>query len=68
MAPHLMPHFLMDRPDTGARPIDLHSRIATGGTPWYQAMRSHAAAVARDMPGIKTTPQERISQPRFLKE
>ena len=68
VAPHLMPHFLMDRPDTGARPIDLHSRIATGGTPWYQAMRSHAAAVARDMPGIKTTPQERISQPRFLKE
>ncbi|MEZ5722785.1 MAG: hypothetical protein R3D59_15130 [Paracoccaceae bacterium] len=32
----------------GPRPIDLHARIAVGGTPWYQTMRAqcHEASVA----------------------
>lgn len=67
-APHLMPQFEAPCPPLQDRPIDLHARIATGGTPWYNAMREHAARVTQDMPGIVTTPQERIDQHLFLDE
>lgn len=67
-APHLMPQFLGELPDLKGRPIDLHARIATQGTPWYQAMREHAARVTCDLPGIVTTPKDRIAQTRFLEE
>ncbi|WP_265501102.1 glycosyltransferase [Paracoccus beibuensis] len=67
-APHLMPHFKGLPPDLQNRPIDLHARIATKGTPWYQAMREHAARVTQDLPGIVTTPRERIDQALFLDE
>lgn len=67
-APHLMPHFLGDPPALAERPIDLHSRIATKGTPWYQAMREHAAEITQDLPGIVTTPRERVDQALFLDE
>lgn len=67
-APHLMPHFQGAPPSADGRDIDLHSRIACTGTPWYQAMRVHAAQVARDLPGITVTPPERIDHARFLDE
>ncbi|MBU2958944.1 glycosyltransferase family 1 protein [Paracoccus sp. 1_MG-2023] len=70
-APHLMPHFTGSPPawsDWHDRPIDLHARIATKGTPWYQAMREDAARITRDLPGIATTPQARIDQHLFLDE
>lgn len=67
-APHLMSHFLAEPSALAERPIDLHARIATKGTPWYQAMREHAARITRDLPGIVTTPPERVAQALFLDE
>lgn len=67
-APHLMPQFRGALPDLDDRPIDLHARIATKGTPWYQAMREHAARVTQDLPRIVTTPRDKIDQARFLDE
>ncbi len=67
-APHLMPHFLGSPPDLNNRSIDLHTRIATQGTPWYQAMREHAAQVTQDLTGILTTSHERVKKARFLDE
>src|SRR5690606_34640674 len=66
--PYLMDGFLNSRPDFSNRPIDLHSRIATYGAPWYEAMRRHADAVAKSIPNIQLTPSSRISQHEFLKE
>lgn len=46
-APLILPALLGRRP-RGARPIDLHARFATGGTPWYAGMRAESeAAVER---------------------
>ena len=67
-APYLMEGFLGPEPDFSNRPIDLHSRIAVKGTPWYQAMRSHADDAAKALSGVRLTPPGRISRPEFLKE
>lgn len=67
-APHLMPGFLGAAPDPADRPIDLHVRLATEGTSWYQAMREHSVRVTQGLQGIVTTPPERISKTHFLRE
>lgn len=68
MAPALMPAFLRPEPEFINRPIDLNLRIAAKGTPWYQAMRSHAIDAARKLVGVSITTEERISRNQFLAE
>lgn len=67
-APYLMDGFLGQSPDFSHRPIDLHSRIAIKGTPWYQEMRRHADDAAKTIQGIKLTPSGRIPKSEFLRE
>ncbi len=69
-APYLVDGFLGPAPAPGEddRPIDLHNRIATNGTPWYSAMREHAREAAQQIPGIRRTRSERIGRREFLDE
>lgn len=49
-APALIKGFLGAPPDpTSERPIDLHARLETRGTPWYAAMRSDCVRRAEAM-------------------
>ncbi|MEZ5913575.1 MAG: glycosyltransferase [Paracoccaceae bacterium] len=66
-APQIAPAFARRQPPEGPRPIDIHARFATAGTPWYQAMREEAeAAVARSPARVLTGDGVRME--RFLAE
>lgn len=52
----------------GDRPIDLHARIAVGGTPWYQAMRSQCHAAAEALTGLNVVTGTGIRHDQFLAE
>lgn len=67
-ADYLIRGFLGAPPDFTERPIDLHTRIATRGSPWYAAMRQRAKEVASGLEGIVRTPENRIDRAQFLTE
>lgn len=67
-APGLLDGFLGTPPDFTDRPIDVHSRLATKGSPWYQAMRQHADQAIKAIDGITLTPDGRIPHDQFLTE
>ncbi|PIE07388.1 MAG: hypothetical protein CSA74_08395 [Rhodobacterales bacterium] len=56
----------------GDRPIDLHARIAVGGTPWYQFMRGECDAAARALKqgpeGLNVVTGTGIRHDQFLAE
>ena len=53
---------------TGERPIDLHARIAVGGTPWYQAMRAGCHEAAEGLTGLNVVTGTGIRHDQFLAE
>ncbi len=57
---------------TGPRPIDLHARIAVGGTPWYQFMRGECDAAAQALKqgpgGLNVVTGTGIRHDQFLAE
>lgn len=55
------------RPDA-ARPIDLHARIAVGGTPWYEGMRAGCAAAVEALEGVRCVTGTGIRHDLFLRE
>jgi len=69
-SPNLIGQFERDRPSADRnRPIDLHARIATGGTPWYMAMRNEAAAaVASAFPDLIVANQGMIAKSQYMRE
>jgi hypothetical protein len=69
-SPDLASLFEKDEPPLqGVRPIDLHARIATEGTPWYAAMRGEAAAaVSASFPDLNVASQGLISKSRYMRE
>lgn len=67
-APYLIKGFMGSEPDFSQRPIDVHSRIAIKGSPWYTAMRTHADNAIRTITGISHTPDGRIPRDKFLSE
>ena len=54
-------------PDT-PRPVDLHARIATDGTPWYAAMRGECAVAVAVLDGVKSVTGMGVRHDVFLKE
>jgi len=67
-AAYLSDGFLGPEPSFSDRPIDLHSRLAVKGSPWYSAMRAEADRAARALDGVTLTPDGRIPQAEFLDE
>ncbi len=67
-APYLIDGFMGAKPDFSHRPIDVHSRIETNGSPWYSAMRTHADKAIASITGINQTPNDRITRDKFLTE
>lgn len=67
-APYLIDGFMGEEPDFSHRPIDVHSRIAIKGSPWYTAMRADADKSIRAITGISHTPDGRIPRDKFLSE
>jgi len=52
----------------GERPIDLHARIAVGGTPWYQFMRAECHAASEALTGLNVVTGVGIRHDQFLAE
>lgn len=67
-APYVMKGLSEGPPNPENRPIDLHSRIASKGTGWYEAMRKHAEDAARSLDHVRLTPSGRIPKSAFLTE
>ncbi|WP_404714028.1 glycosyltransferase [Sphingomonas sp. MMS24-J13] len=68
-APNLIALFEGELPPETQRDIDLHARIATGGTPWYSAMRQELKAAVSDHFGDLTVASEgRVSYVEFMRE
>ena len=55
-------------PPPAPRPIDLHARIAIGGTSWYQAMRGESAEAVSNLHGVTTAAGAGVGLIRYLRE
>jgi len=67
-ADFMLPAFARGRMPGGARPIDLHARLATEGSPWYAAMRRECAAAVDALDGLHKVTGTGVGHPRFLGE
>lgn len=68
-ADFLSPFFHRSGPPASApRPIDLHARIATGGSGWYQAMRGECAKAAGSLDRVHSATGTGINLIRYLRE
>ncbi|HAR51806.1 glycosyltransferase family protein [Roseovarius nubinhibens] len=67
-APFMLPVFDRGAFPEGARPIDLHARIAVSGTPWYQKMRQGCAEAVDALGGVNKLVGTGIRHDRFLDE
>ncbi|MEX1236324.1 MAG: glycosyltransferase [Roseovarius sp.] len=64
----LLPAFDRGRMPDGARPHDLHARIAVEGSPWYSAMRRASDEAVARLDGVQTVTGFGIRHDRFLRE
>lgn len=55
----------LGRPD---RPIDIHARLAVGGTDWYQAMRGESATAVRSLTGRTVLTETGVGLVQYLEE
>ena len=67
-ADFMLPAFAAGRMPGGARPHDLHARIAVEGTPWYAAMRGACAEAVAALDGVRRVTGFGIRHDRFLRE
>ena len=67
-ADFMLPVFDRGARPKGARPIDLHARIAVGGTPWYAGMRAGCAAAVDALAGVSCVTGTGIRHEVFLAE
>lgn len=67
-ADFMLPVFARGRLPEGPRPVDLHARIETRGTPWYQAMRRDCAAAVAGLEGVTCVTGTGIRHDLFLAE
>ncbi len=67
-ADFMLPAFARGRLPGGARPIDLHARLATDGSPWYASMRRECAAAVDALDGLHRVAGTGVGHPRFLAE
>jgi hypothetical protein len=58
-----------EAPRIKGRSFDLHARIATKGTPWYQAMRDQAAAAVHGLSkSVLRTPTDLVGRQAYIRE
>ena len=50
------------------RPIDIHSRTATTGSPWFAAMRQHAEKSVKSLSGLQIKTQPGVPLKQYFKE
>ena len=67
-APHFLRAFLGPLENSQDRPIDLHARFATGGSPWYAAMRSHAQQVVTSLSGLNVATGAGLAKAQYWRE
>jgi hypothetical protein len=76
---HLTPNFFTgaqflaafrDRtlPDTSERPIDIHARLATKGSPWYTRMRTDFLERTARIPGLSVARDGSVPWERYMQE
>jgi len=67
-ADFMLPVFDKGALPQGARPVDLHARIAVEGTPWYRAMRQGCADAVAVLKGVRSVTGTGIRHDLFLRE
>jgi hypothetical protein len=68
-ADFLINSFASDVPDwLSDRPIDIHARLATSGTTWYQSMRTECVAAVHALDGLHTLTETGVGLVQYLKE
>jgi len=68
-APELIRLFEGDPPPESTRDIDIHARIASKGSPWYQHMREEAkAALVKNFADLRVIDSGRVSHAEFMDE
>ena len=67
-ADFMLPVFARGRRPDRPRPIDLHARIAVGGTPWYAAMRGQCLEKVAALRGARVVTGTGVGHHRFLTE
>jgi hypothetical protein len=69
-ADYMLPKFLYGGPPSSQRPrpIDLHARISSKGTPWYNRMRDDASQVLSTIADLKVVSGTGIKRRAYLRE
>lgn len=60
--------FNKKQPATHNRTIDLNSRLAIDGAPWYKAMRTEAQQAINALTGVVQSPTGRVRRHEFISE
>jgi hypothetical protein len=66
--PELLPAFTSALPSLDDRPIDLHARLTTKGSAWYQAMRQDCVATVSAIQGVHALTATGVKRRRYLAE
>lgn len=65
----MLPIFLLSsKPVFHKKTIDVHARLATKGSPWYQAMREHALLMCNMIKTNSIISSESVPKPQYWKE
>ncbi|UOA26816.1 glycosyltransferase family 1 protein [Pseudosulfitobacter sp. DSM 107133] len=67
-ADFMLPAFDRGRLPQGARPLDLHARIAVNGSPWYATMRQACVDAVNALEGVNSVTGIGIGHARFMRE
>ena len=67
-ADYMLTAFQKPEPPPQERPIDLHARLGTKGSAWYEQMRSHALSAATDIDGIRIATGPGKNRSGYLQE
>jgi hypothetical protein len=67
-ADFMLRRFHGEYPLGGERPIDVHARLAVGGTPWYEHMRSECVAALDAIPDLNVVSRGMVEHITYLNE
>lgn len=67
-APHFLEQFGNSVPPQKGRPLDVHARLGSRGSPWYQAMRENSIKTIRSIPNVIISGETGIAFPKYMEE
>ena len=67
-SPNMMSYFSPDEPPGGQREVDIHARLASNGSGWYQQMREQSIQSINSLSGLSIITGSGVPLRQFIRE